>query len=100
MRSVRFTPKGGHAQRWHRCLQSAKSRHHQNVESVQGVLVDLPVFHDQVEIPTGVSNEIIEVLKWITFHHEKVGQCAFLNYAELAWVRIAKTGQSKQFGVF
>jgi hypothetical protein len=31
-------------------------------ESVQGVLVDLPVFHDQIKIPAGVSNEI-EVLK-------------------------------------
>ena len=67
-------------------------------KSVQGVLVDLPVFHDQVEIPAGVSNEI-EVLKWIAIHQEKVGQCALLNYAELAWVWIAKTGQSKQFGV-
>jgi hypothetical protein len=67
-------------------------------KSVQGVLVDLPVFHDQVEIPAGVSNEI-EVLKWITIHHEKVGQCALLNHAELARVWIAKTGQSKQFGV-
>ena len=66
--------------------------------SVQGVLVDLSVFHDQVEISVGVSNEI-EVLKWITIHQEKVGQCALFNYAKLAWVRIAKTGQSKQFGV-
>ena len=66
--------------------------------SVQGVLVGLSVFHDQVEISVGVSNEI-EVLKWITIHQEKVGQCALFNYAKLAWVRIAKTGQSKQFGV-
>ena len=63
-------------------------------ESVQGVLVDLPVFHDQIKIPAGVSNEI-EVLKGVTVHHEKIGQCGLLNYAE--W--IAKTGQSKQFGV-
>ncbi len=67
-------------------------------KSVQGVLEDLPVFHDQAEIPAGVSNEI-EVLKWITLHHDKVGQCALLNYAEFAWIWIAKTGQSKQFGV-
>ena len=40
---------------------------------MQGVLVDLPVFHDQVEIPVGVSNES-EVLKWITIHHEEVGR--------------------------
>jgi len=46
--------------------------------SVQGVLVDLSVFHDQVEISVGVSNEI-EVLKWITIHQEKVGQCALFN---------------------
>jgi len=46
--------------------------------SVQGVLVGLSVFHDQVEISVGVSNEI-EVLKWITIHQEKVGQCALFN---------------------
>ena len=60
-------------------------------ESVQGVLVDLPVFHDQVEIPAEVSDEI-EVLKRITVHQQKVGQCALLYYAELAWIWIAKTG--------
>ena len=65
---------------------------------MQGVLVDLPVFHDQIEISAGVSNEI-EVLKWIAIHHKKVGQRALLNDAKLAWVWIAKTGQSKQFGV-
>ena len=50
-------------------------------KSMQGVLVDLPVFHDQAEIPARVSNES-EALKWIAIHHEKVGQCALLNYAD------------------
>ena len=66
--------------------------------SMQGVLADLPIFHDQAEIPAGVSNEI-EVLKRITVYQEKVGQCALLDYAEPAWIWVAKTGQSKQFGV-
>jgi hypothetical protein len=67
-------------------------------KSAQGVLGDFPVFHDQVEIPARGSNEI-KVLKWITVHQQKVGQGALLNDAELAWIWIAKTGQSKQLGV-
>ena len=65
---------------------------------VQGVLGNLPVFHDEVEIPAGVSNEL-KILKRITVHQEQVGQCTLFDHAELAWIRIAKTGQSKQFGV-
>ena len=45
--------------------------------SVQRVLVDLPVVHDQIEIPAGVSNQS-EVIERIAIHHEKVGQCALL----------------------
>jgi hypothetical protein len=36
-------------------------------KSAHGVLGDFPVFHDQVEIPARVSNEI-KVPKWITVH--------------------------------
>jgi hypothetical protein len=45
--------------------------------SVQRVLVDLPVVHDPIEIPAGVSNQS-EVIERIAIHHERVGQCALL----------------------
>ena len=41
--------------------------------SVQRVLVDRPVVHDQIEIPAGVSNQS-EVIERIAIHHEKVGR--------------------------
>jgi hypothetical protein len=57
---------------------------------VHGVLVDLPVLHNEIEILGGVSHEV-EILQWVTVNQEKVRQCAFLNDPELAWIWIAET---------
>jgi hypothetical protein len=65
--------------------------------SVHGALVNLPVFHDEIEILARVADEI-EVLQRIAVDQDQVGQRAFLNDAELAGIRIARGRTASPLG--
>ena len=54
----------------------------------KGVLVDLAVLHDDLEVLGGVGDQV-DVLQRIAVDQQQVGECALLHDAELAGIRIA-----------
>src|SRR5690606_28991398 len=63
----------------------------------QGVLVDLAVLHDDEKALVGIGDEL-DVVERISIDEQKISQRARLDYAELARIGIALSGESQQLG--
>ena len=67
----------------------------QELAGLQGVLEDLSVLHDDDEVLCRIFDQV-DVGNWIAVDEQEVGECALLNHAELAGIRIALTGQRQK----
>lgn len=60
--------------------------------SLQTVLEDLSVLHDDDEVPCRIFDQL-DVGNRVAVDEQEVSECALLDHAELAGIRIALTGQ-------
>ena len=65
------------------------------MRSLQRVLVDIAIFHDQVEILVWISDQV-QILERIAVYKNQVRIGAFLEYAQRAClVRVARAGEAR-----
>jgi predicted HTH domain antitoxin len=57
----------------------------------QGVFEDPPVLHDDDEVLCRIFDQL-DVGNRIAINKYEIGECSFLNHAELAGIRIALAG--------
>ena len=62
------------------------------------VLVELAVLHDDEEGLLRIRHQS-NVVERIAIDHQEIGERAFLDDAELAWIRIARTRKGEQLAV-
>ena len=72
--------------------------HTDRVSLAQCILVDPAVLHDDEQVFLRILDQL-DVGDWITVDEQQVGERAFLDDAELAWIRVSFPRQRQQLGV-